>query len=170
MINVVVFFLKTNDFIVYDWCFCINRWCSKTVWSVYFDLSSCCNIMWNILQVMHSFSHLWSYCTITISIYLYIYITSLYIYLNIQIDSNIDKHTGGLISCKDAFSWCYYTLSDVLQLLFLLRTQCRELVSHDCWKREGTIERSYCFMVCRPGRLPSTGPTFFVPLLSTTML
>lgn len=39
-------------------------------------------------------------------------------------------HTGGLISCEDAFSRSYYPLSDVLQLLLLLRRQCGVLVSH----------------------------------------
>lgn len=39
-------------------------------------------------------------------------------------------HTGGLISCEDAFAWSYYPVSNVLQLLLLLRGQCWILVSH----------------------------------------
>lgn len=39
-------------------------------------------------------------------------------------------HTCGLISSKDALSWSYYPLSDFLQLLLLLRSQGRVLVSH----------------------------------------
>lgn len=38
--------------------------------------------------------------------------------------------TCGLISCKDAFSRSHYPLGDFLQLLLLLRSQCRVLVSH----------------------------------------
>lgn len=40
------------------------------------------------------------------------------------------KHTGGLIGSKDAFSWSYYPLSDLLQLLLLLSSQCGVLVGH----------------------------------------